>query len=298
MMDILAAALAFFSEKIERFIELLTCDITTIQSGTVWFGIKIFFNAILSVGMSVAAILILINIIESTYKYTELKRPTVFFRMLLEIVIFYTLMSHILDVLILIYNFGTGIAKQALTAVGMLDADGNIMINITLSQEARDLYDWSKWYEQIGLGAVIIILSIWIVIATITVLLIVYGRIFNIFMLIAVSPLTFACSLSNATRRMFYGYLRTFFSVVLEALVIVAAIFIFKVFASALTPEFTLEPGMTLIPHWFSIEIVPYNTDGAGEAMIRYLFEIGFLFAVLMSVIRASETIVNRIFGI
>ena len=75
MMDILAAALAFFSEKMERFIQLLTCDITTFQSGSVWSGIRIFFNAMLSVGMSIAAILILVNIIESTYRYTEMKRP-------------------------------------------------------------------------------------------------------------------------------------------------------------------------------------------------------------------------------
>ncbi len=298
MMDILAAALAFFSEKIEKFIELLTCDITTVQGGTVWEGIRVFFNAVLSVGMSIAAILILINIIESTYKYTEIKRPTVFFRMLLEIVIFYTFMSHILDVLLLIYSFGTGLAKQALRSVGLMDADGNIMIDITLSQEARDVYDWSRWYEQIGLGAVIIILSVWIVIATVAVLLIVYGRLFNIFMLIAVSPLTFACSLSNSTRRVFYGYLKTFFSVVMEALVIVAAIYIFKIFAAVLTPEFTPQPGVSLVPHWFSIEIVPYDLDGAGEAMIGYLFEIGFLFAILVSVIRASESLVNRIFGI
>lgn len=298
MLDILAAALEFFTEKMEIFISLLTCDITTFQAGSIWNGIKIFFNSMLSVGMSLAAIFILISIIDSTYKYTEIKRPTVYFRMFLEIIIFYTLMSHILDVLLLIYKFGAGLAKNALIATGLLDAQGNYMFHVTISEEARQLYSWNSWYEQVGLGAVIIILSIWIVFATISVLLVVYGRLFNLFMLVSVSPLTFACSLSQPTRRVFYGYLKTFLTVALEALVIVAALYVFKVFASSLSPEIELQPGLSIIPHFFSFEVVPYNTEGSCEAMIKYLFEIGFLFAVLLSVIRGAENIVSRIFGL
>lgn len=298
MLDILAAALEFFSEKMEIFIALLTCDITTFQSGSIWNGIRIFFNSMLSVGMSIAAILILVNVMDSTYKYTEIKRPSVYFRMFIEIVIFYTMMSHILDVLLYIYKFGAGLAKQALTSTGMMDADGNYLLHITISEEARQLYGWSDWYEQVGLGAVVIILAIWIVIATVSVLLVVYGRLFNLFMLVAVSPLTFACSLSSPTRKVFYGYLKTFLTVALEALIIVAALYVFKVFASSLAPEIELRPGITIIQHWFSMEVVPYDTEGSCEAMIKYLFEIGFLFAVLLSVIRGAENIVNRIFGI
>ena len=298
MLDILAAALEFFSEKMEIFVSLLTCDITTFQSGSIWAGIRLFFNSMLSVGMSIAAILILVSVIDSTYKYTEIKRPTVYFRMFLEIIIFYTLMSHILDVLLMIYKFGSGLAKNALIATGMLDAEGNYLMHITISEEARQLYGWNSWYEQIGLGAVIIILSIWIVFATISVLLVVYGRLFNLFMLVAVSPLTFACSLSHPTRRVFYGYLKTFLTVALEALVIVAALYVFKIFAAALSPNIELKPGLSIITHFFTMEVVPFDTEGSCEAMIKYLFEIGFLFAVLMSVIRGAENIVNRIFGI
>ena len=298
MLDILAAALEFFSEKMEIFITLLTCDITTFQSGSIWNGIKIFFNSMLSVGMSIAAILILVSVIESTYKYTEMKRPTVYFRMFIEIVIFYTMMSHILDVLLYIYNFGAGLAKQALVATGMIDGEGNYLLHITISEEARKLYGWSDWYEKIGLGAVVIILSIWIVFATISVLLVVYGRLFNLFMLISVSPLTFACSLSTPTRRVFYGYMKTFLTVALEALIIVAALYIFKIFASSLVPDLELQPGVSVITHFFSMEVVPFDTEGSCEAMIKYLFEIGFLFAVLMSVIKGAENLVSKIFAI
>ena len=298
MLDILAAALEFFSEKMEIFVSLLTCDITTFQSGSIWAGIRLFFNSMLSVGMSIAAILILVSVIESTYKYTEMKRPTVYFRMFIEIVIFYTMMSHILDVLLYIYNFGAGLAKQALVATGMIDGEGNYLLHITISEEARKLYGWSDWYEKIGLGAVVIILSIWIVFATISVLLVVYGRLFNLFMLISVSPLTFACSLSMPTRRVFYGYMKTFLTVALEALIIVAALYIFKIFASSLVPDLELQPGVSVITHFFSMEVVPFDTEGSCEAMIKYLFEIGFLFAVLMSVIKGAENLVSKIFAI
>lgn len=305
--DFLRIAFAFFSEKMNLFITLLTTDITTFQHGIVWSGVKILYNAFLSVGITMAAILMMVNLIDSSYRLIELKKPTVIIKYFCEVTLLFILLQKTIDVLLWIYNFGAGLTRTALTAAGILTESGDQFFNISLSDEAEELYDSMGWIslDKTPLRIICIVAGIWVIIATITIMLVVYGRLFNIFILVAVSPITVACSLSSQTRRIFYSYLKTFTSVALEALVIVVALYIFKIFSASIMSEQMAGNAVIHIIGNIYVNVNPGGDSGVildssnvSGYLMNYLIELSFLFAVLIAAIKGSEQLVNRIFGI
>ena len=177
-LDLLKIAFTFFSEKMEIFIKLLTVDITTFNDGKVWSGVRTMYNSMFSVGITIAAILMMVNLIDSSYRLIELKKPVVILKYFCEVTLLYIMMYHIIDLLLWIYNMGAGLVKKALTAVGIISSSGDLFFHISLDPSIEPMYDSLGWInpEKAPARVLCIVAAIWIMVSTITIMLVVYGR--------------------------------------------------------------------------------------------------------------------------
>ena len=246
-MAILRAALAFFGEKMVTFLEILTTDIVYygsdnpgVEPGPIWKAIGIIYDAILAMGITVAGVLIWFGLLSSTSRYAELKKATVWGQFLVEIVITNAVLYYGKTLLLYAVQIGQGMARKAMEVSGILQIDTIThshwfwFSDATETEETIDLGisqsvspGLSNAVEDLSLSKgillfiVVLIGAVFIVVATLGVLLTVYGRLFNLYVMIAISPLPIATAIGKPTRFVFFNFIKSFLAVVLEALVIV-----------------------------------------------------------------------------
>lgn len=303
IVDIFSAAIQFFCEKMDKLLMLLTTDLTTYQNGAIWEAIQIVYTAMLSVGLTIAGILIWFGLLQSTDRYVELKKPSVWLKFLAEIILINAVLYYGKDLLLTTVQVGQGIAKRMMEVCGMISADGTSIFHITIPEGLNDAVNSMSLTKEVGLFIAVIIASLWIVISTCGVLLSVYGRLFNLYLLIAVSPLPISAAMGRPTRFVSYNFLKTFLSVVMEALVMVLVLYLFKAFFTS-GFDVGLEPYVVESGNWIhsttTIPIVngePVTTTAA-EVVFGYMAEVSFLFLMLFGMLKGTDKLVNRIFGI
>lgn len=319
--EFLSAALAFFCEKMDTFLMMLTTDITTYNGGGIWNAICNIYSTLLIIGVTLANMFIWIELIESTTKWIEIKKSSVLITFLMEIVIVNVVIYYSKDILLTVYSIIQGITKSVLETTGMVTASGDSLFNISVNQEFADAVNAMPISTGMVLTVVIVIVSIWICISTIGVVLIVYVRIFNIYLLIAISPLAFACAMSRRTRFVFANFLKNFVSVSIEAVVLVLTLYLFKMlFESGINIDLSSLPqqsgGTAGAVLGVLTQLISSGTVGLGllggqayeyffnggsenfAILFWYLIEMSFLFAVMIGMVKGSERIVNKIFGI
>ncbi|MBR1508994.1 MAG: type IV secretion system protein [Eubacterium sp.] len=304
---LLKAALTFFSEKMNLFLKMLTTDLTTYNGGGMWQGVENIYQALLIVGLSLANIFVWVELIESTSRWAELRKSSVLITFVVEIVVVNALMYYGKDILITVYSIGQGITRGVMEKTGMINASGQSLFNIQVSDDFVEAVGRMNISAGIALLIVIIIVSAWICVSTIAVLLTVYVRIFNLYILIAVSPLAFACAMSKRTRFVFENFCRTFASVTVEAVVLVLVMYLFSQFFSSginidmtqgSTPSSdTLGWLLTLISPTLAIPAGGLNPANV-TSIFEYLITMAFLFAVMLGMVKGSENLVKRIFGL
>lgn len=380
-MKMLQAALTFFAEKMTEFLQILTVDITTYKGGEIWGVIDSVYDAISAMGVTIAGVLIWFGLLSSTSRYAELKKATVWGQFLVEIVIVNAILYHGKFLLLWVIKIGQEMARKLMQVTGMMvtfDTDftlpgggtvipaGTEMINPDLGvvksvpSGLANAVDGLSMSKSILLFIVVLIGAVFIVVSTLGVLLTVYGRMFNLYLMIAISPLPIATAIGKPTRFVFFNFVKSFVSVVLEALVIVLVLFIFTKFvgsspdinsyaeyidpleyAGSLNPvlgieakEATHNPDSysdSALNDWleaarenstngyvysFRHPDVPIKIPDSVEefketykryekmeedlsgSVFSYIAELAFLFLMLFGMLKGTDKLVHRIFGI
>ena len=93
-----------------------------------------------------------------------------------------------------------------MNVTGMLTTNGNSIFSVTVPDNLSIAVDSMSLGEGILLFVVVLIGAIFIVVSTIGVLLTVYGRLFNLYLMIAISPLPIATAIGKPTRFVFYNF--------------------------------------------------------------------------------------------
>ena len=322
--DFLSAALTFFCTKMDVFLTMLTTDITTYNGGGIWDAIISVYTVLLTIGLTLANIFVWAEFIESTVRWIEVRKSSILILFCVQIVIINAVINYSKDILLAVYSIVQGVTNKVMETTGMVTADGTTFFHISVPDEFAEAVDSLTLTQSIGMVVAIIVVSLWICISTIGVLLIVYTRIFNLYLLIAISPLAFACAMSRRTRFVFTNFLKTFISVSIEAVVLVLTMYIFKqIFEQGINTELVYEEGSTLYNAiiGYAGSVVGSVISGAGliggyigsstalhflgddghvstASIFAYLLDMSFLFAVMIGMIKGSERIVNKVFGL
>lgn len=321
--ELLSAALTFFCDKMDIFLTMLTTDLTTYNGGGIWDAIVSVYTVLLTIGVTFANILVWAELIESTTRWLEIRKASVLIFFALQIVIVNVIIHYSKDILLTVYSIIQGVTTTVMESTGMVMEDGTTFFHITVPEEFTEAVDSLTITQSVGMVVMLIIVALWIVISTIGVLLIVYTRLFNLYLLIAISPLAFACAMSRRTRFIFTNYLKNFFSVSIEAVVLVLTMYIFKqLFEQGVNTELVYEEGSELYntiigavggalgagsvlnPFGYALgsyaALSFFGDDGhiSTASVFAYLLDMSFLFAVMIGMIKGSEKIVNKVFGI
>ncbi|MBP3808373.1 MAG: type IV secretion system protein [Eubacterium sp.] len=323
--DLLAAALTFFCDKMDVFLTLLTTDLTTYNGGGIWDAIVNVYNVLLTVGVTLANIFVWAELIESISRWVEIRKASILAFFAIQIIIVNVIINYSKDILLTVYTIIQGVTSSVMTSTGMVTSDGTTFFHISVPDEFTEAVESLTISQSIGMVVMIIVVSIWICISTMGVLLTVYTRLFNLYLLIAISPLAFACAMSRRTRFVFTNFLKNFISVSLEAVVLVLTMYIFKqLFEQGVNVELVYEEGSTLyntiigyVGSTLGSAIIPgssliggyagastalhfFGDDGhvSTASIFAYLLDMSFLFAVMVGMIKGSERIVNKVFGL
>ena len=305
--NILAAALAFFCEKMDTFLVMLTTDLTTYGDGRIWDKVVIVSDSLVVVGLTLANIFVWVELIESTTKWAEMRKASILLTFIVEIVIVNAVIYKSRDILITVYSIVQGITRGVMKNTGMMLEDGHTIFNIQISEEFKDAVGGMSLQQGIWLYIVIAIIAAWVCISTIAVLLTVFVRIFNLYILIALSPLAFACAMSKKTRFVFENFLRTFAAVAVEAIVLVVVLYLFsEFFHSGININMAGTDGLSTDPVGVLSTILTgtYITDLINNnklnvtAVMEYLITMAFMFSVLLGMVKGSENLVKKVFGL
>ena len=323
-MTILQAALTFFADKMRILLTILTTDITTYEGGVIWNAISNVYDAILAMGVTIAGVLIWFGLLSSTSRYAELKKASVWVQFLIEIVLTNAVLYYGKFLLLECIKIGQGMTEKLMSVTGMLTTNGNSIFSVTIPDNLKVAVDSMSLGEGILLFVVVLIGAIFIVVSTIGVLLTVYGRLFNLYLMIAISPLPISTAIGKPTRFVFYNFVKSFLSVVLEALIVVLVLYIFTKFVGTLSGldsalENYQDPNMYLLDRG----IIPTNNmslmlgstilspeeieeyqrlveikDSLSGYVFSYIAEMAFLFMMLFGMLKGTERLVHKIFGI
>ncbi|MBQ9870988.1 MAG: hypothetical protein IJM27_03575 [Eubacterium sp.] len=323
-MSMLEAALTFFADKMRILLTILTTDITTYEGGVIWNAISSVYDAILAMGVTVAGVLIWFGLLSSTSRYAELKKASVWVQFLIEIVLTNAVLYYGKYLLLECIKIGQGMTEKLMNVTGMMTTNGNSIFSVSVPQDLSVAVDSLSLGKGILLFVVVLIGAIFIVVSTIGVLLTVYGRLFNLYLMIAISPLPIATAIGKPTRFVFYNFVKSFLSVVLEALIVVLVLYIFTQFVgSSLGLDSVLTDYMDPNVYLMNLGIIPTNNmskilgstvltpeqiaeyqrlveikESLGSYVFSYIAEMAFLFMMLFGMLKGTERLVHKIFGI
>lgn len=312
--EILQAALTFFCTKMNVFLTMLTTDLTEYNGGTVWNSMMNVHTILLTIAITIADMFIWVELIETTTRWIEIRKASVLLFFLIQIVCVNAVIYHSKNILITVYSIVLGVTKSVMTSTGMLKSDGTILFNVSVPDELYDAVNTLKITDAMAVFIFIVIISLWVCVSTISVVMIVYVRLFNLYLLIVISPLAFACAMSRRTRFIFGNFLKTFVSVSIEAVLLVLVLYIFKnlleqginvdLNSKSSNPgvfQFITDKTMTAGGMGALVtakNIFLKNNSADVLVVITYLLEMSFLFAVMLGMVKGAERIVNKVFGI
>ncbi len=323
-MSMLEAALTFFADKMRILLTILTTDITTYNGGVIWNAISSVYDAILAMGVTIAGVLIWFGLLSSTSRYAELKKASVWVQFLVEIVLTNAVLYYGKFLLLECIKIGQGMTEKLMNVTGMMTTSGSSIFSVAVPDELKVAVDSLSLGKGILLFVVVLIGAIFIVVSTIGVLMTVYGRLFNLYLMIAISPLPIATAIGKPTRFVFYNFVKSFLSVVLEALIVVLVLYIFTQFVgSSLGLDSVLTDYMDPNVYLMNLGIIPANNmskilgstvltpeqiaeyqrlveikESLGSYVFSYIAEMAFLFMMLFGMLKGTERLVHKIFGI
>ena len=164
-----------------------------------------------------------------------------------------------------------------------------------------------------GLGAtkatlffiVTLIFSLVIMVCSFTIIMVVYGRLFNIYLHLAVAPLALACGSAGPLRSTFASYMRSFVGVCLQGVVIIIVCMIFSAFANNFdfstvqtNPIVELHEDMTeeeFEDWWEQWNMSSKELEAKkAEVLWSYLSQMLFLYLVMAGMIKGADQWIHQ----
>lgn len=140
-----------------------------------------------------------------------------------------------------------------------------------------------------------------------TIIMVVYGRLFNIYLHLAVAPLALACGAAGPLRSTFVSYLKSFVGVCLQGVVIVIVCMVFSAFANnfdfntvqtsdqqivELKEDMTEEELKAWWEQW-GMDNKELEAKKA-EVLWTYLSQMLFLYLIMAGMIKGADNFIHQ----
>lgn len=304
--SILETSMKFFGDKIAIIFNLLTIDPTTYMNGAIWNVVNKIFDALLVSGYSLMAICLYVEIIRGSKDLIVFRRPENVIWIFIACSVLGAVMKSAKYILLMIVEIGQELVGSV---IGVTGGNAANAFSWTVPDSIKNATNDMSTTMGVLMWLVCLLGALVIVVSSFTILLTGYGRIFNLYLHIAIAPIPIAFASSQATRQYFMNFLKSFIGLCIQALLIVIACSVFAAFsdgfesAGGLSGTADSYVSGTADGNPSAGEIAEgamdaiHGDDEPEKIVWSYLLEELFLFVLLAGTIKGSDQIVNKMFG-
>lgn len=252
--------------KVMAFVRLTPSKFLGMWNYTVFLSLV---DSLRDIGCAMCVFLFLVGVIKQMTDYRQLRNIETVMGLLLRLVLVNALVYGGDKVAEFIVKIGQSIISEIPVS------DSPITVNESAFQNA----DWNAIPQLIfilGLLATVIALFFVLVLA-VYMLVIVYGRMFEILTLFAFSPIALSFLSAEITQQYAFGYMKHLFSAVLKGAAILISGFVFSILVD--------------------VEVFTTSSTYPVAIYLVYLCNIIFYMLVFVLTVKASDTVIQRVLG-
>ncbi len=318
ILGILQASMDFFAGKISDLFEILQADPETYMGGTIWNTAMTVYDLLLGTAYAILTMCIYVELVRASKDFVTAHRGESMIWFILSISIYSAVMHGCKYILVWIIKIGQELVGK------VIGSSGSAAVSFTwdVAPGIKNRMGTLNVMQQGFMFLIILIAAVVIVVSAFTILLIGYGRLFNLYLHIAVAPIAFAFIPSELTRQHFISFIRSFIGICLQALAIVVACMIFSAFSKGYEEKYynsikgsglesIYDVGVDLLDNitvdengnievgetGISTSAGTINNDDTFSIVWNYLLNQIFLFLLLAGAIKGSDQAVQKIFG-
>ena len=304
ILSTLQASIAFFDAWMTSLYDVLMLDPISYQNGAIWTTVSKIYDALMGPAVSILIIGFYIALIHDSGEFIKTRHfGSVVWTFILLCITASLLQGGKYILLLIFWCF-----KEILQTVTGPDVTN--FLNLS----------WVELPKQVklatsGLGAtkatmffiVVLIFALVIMVCSFTIIMVVYGRLFNIYLHIAVAPLALACGAAGPLRSTFVSYLKSFVGVCLQGVVIVIVCMVFSAFANnfdfntvqtsdqqivELKEDMTEEEFQAWWEQW-GMDNKELEAKKA-EVLWTYLSQMLFLYLIMAGMIKGADNFIHQ----
>ena len=310
ILSTLQASIDFFNAWMTSLYDVLMLDPISYQNGTIWATVSKIYDALMGPAVSILIIGFYIALIHDSGEFIKTRHfGSVVWTFILLCITASLLQGGKYILLLIFWCF-----KEILQTV--TGPDGTNFLDLSWVELPRQIKLATS-----GLGAtkatmsfiVVLLFALVIMVCSFTIIMVVYGRLFNIYLHIAVAPLALACGAAGPLRSTFAAYLRSFVGVCLQGVVIIVVCMIFSAFANnfefkdmdayhivtkeeldnAETEEEFMQLFDTWMDQWLNTSQKEKEAIKA-EVLWTYLSQMLFLYLVMAGMIKGADQWIHQ----
>lgn len=304
ILSTLQASIAFFDAWMSQLYDVLMLDPISYQNGAIWATVSKIYDALMGPAVSILTIGFYVALIHDSGEFINTRHfGSVVWTFILLCITASLLLGGKYILLLIFWCF-----KEILQAV--TGPNGTNFLDLS----------WVELPKQVklatsGLGAtkatlffiVVLIFALVIMVCSFTIIMVVYGRLFNIYLHLAVAPLALACGAAGPLRGTFASYLRSFVGVCLQGVVIVIVCMVFSAFANnfdfntvqtsdqqivELKEDMTEEEFQAWWEQW-GMDNKELEAKKA-EVLWTYLSQMLFLYLIMAGMIKGADNFIHQ----
>ena len=304
ILSTLQASIDFFNAWMTSLYDVLMLDPISYQNGTIWTTVSKIYDALMGPAVSILIIGFYIALIHDSGEFIKTRHfGSVVWTFILLCITASLLQGGKYILLLIFWCF-----KEILQTV--TGPNGTNFLDLS----------WVELPKQVklatsGLGAtkatlffiVVLIFALVIMVCSFTIIMVVYGRLFNIYLHLAVAPLALACGAAGPFRSTFVSYLKSFVGVCLQGVVIVIVCMVFSAFANnfdfntvqtsdqqivELKEDMTEEELKAWWEQW-GMDNKELEAKKA-EVLWTYLSQMLFLYLIMAGMIKGADNFIHQ----
>lgn len=272
IIDILQNSLDTWNEKLGQVFTILTTSPQSFGGGVIYDVIKDINGAMQSVGLGLLVIFLLVGMVKSATNFEDMKRPEQILKLFLRFAVAKAVISYGMPLMTEIFSVGLGIIGQMGTTQ---------IANMEIAPEIVAAAQEAGFMATLFPSILALLGSLIMTVISVMILLTVFGRMFKIYMYMAVAPIPLSTFAGEATKNIGASFLKSFAGVCLEGGLIMLACVIYTAYIGSTGSSILLPADASLT-----------------DMLYSYVFGTVMNMLILLGTIKACDRIVREMMGL
>lgn len=272
LIEILQNALNTWNERLGQVFTILTTSPQSFGGGVIYDVIKSINGAMQSIGLSLLVIFLLVGVVKKSTSFEDMKRPEQILKLFLRFVIGKAVISYGMPLMSEILSVGLGIiANMGTTQIA----------NISLAPEIVAAAQDAGFMATLFPSILALLGSLIMTVISVMILLTVFGRMFKIYMYMAIAPIPLSTFAGESTKNVGASFLKSFAGVCLEGALIMLACVIYTAYIGSTGSSILLPADASLT-----------------DMLYSYVFGTVLNMLILLGTIKSCDRIVREMMGL